>query len=125
MAFVQTGVVDLCKSLGISSPLYPTEHCVTLYHKTEKDYRHVEPMNGSIMIQQSYTSDAGHTGFVVQAGEFDHFRTVEGNTNADGGSEGDGVYKKIRNMRGTSTKRVLGFIDVPRMIIDQARKEGI
>lgn len=39
-----------------------------------------------------------HTGFVVSI-KSDWVLTIEGNTNVEGGREGDGVYKKRRHLR--------------------------
>ena len=50
-------------------------------------------------------SDLNHTGVVIG---FDatYITTIEGNTNDDGGREGDGVYRKVRRRRDSN---VVGY----------------
>lgn len=43
-------------------------------------------------------ADLNHTGFVIDF-DADTITTVEGNTNATGSREGDGVYRKVRQRR--------------------------
>ncbi len=50
-------------------------------------------------------SDLNHTGVVVGFDDT-YITTVEGNTNDDGGREGDGVYRKVRRRRDSN---VVGY----------------
>lgn len=50
-------------------------------------------------------SDLNHTGIVIDY-DADTITTIEGNTNDDGGREGDGVYRKVRQRRSTN---VIGY----------------
>lgn len=52
-----------------------------------------------------YPHDLNHTGIVVAYDEVT-ISTVEGNTNDDGSREGDGVYRRVRDRRGTN---VVGY----------------
>ena len=117
LAFMQWVALQFCKTVGVKVPLYPTEHCQTLYNNTPEKYRRSKPAPGYLFIQKSYTSQAGHTGICTTDGSI-KFGTIEGNTDASGGSEGDGVYETSRLMTGTATKFVRGFIDLPMMIQD-------
>ena len=124
LAFCQAAAHDVCQSLGCKNPLYPTEGCAELWDKHPTDRLSVA-LPGTIMIQKEYTSWHGHAGIVTASSNYDFFDTIEGNTNETGGREGDGVYRKKRTMKGTSTRACLGFIDLPQLIVNQMRKEGI
>jgi len=66
-----------------------------------------EPEPGDVFVLVDGSSIAHHMGFVVEVhpGDVD---TIEGNTNAGGSPDGDGVYHRVRR-RGTSMK----FIRLP------------
>lgn len=53
---------------------------------------------GDIFLLQKTANDWVHTGLIT-AVHGDLFETVEGNTNTDGSSNGNGVYKRVRNFR--------------------------
>jgi peptidoglycan hydrolase-like protein with peptidoglycan-binding domain len=53
---------------------------------------------GDIFLQQQTTHDWIHTGIIIGI-HTDTFDTIEGNTNTDGSSNGNGVYKRVRNFR--------------------------
>lgn len=53
---------------------------------------------GDIFLVQKSSSDWIHTG-IVTAVNNDVFETIEGNTNNDGSSNGNGVYARTRNFR--------------------------
>lgn len=53
---------------------------------------------GDIFLLPKSKLDWYHTGLVVGVGS-ETFETVEGNTNNDGSSNGNGVYRRIRNFR--------------------------
>ena len=54
----------------------------------------------------------GHIGFVREVGN-GWFKTLEGNTNADGSRDGDGFYEKVRYISYLKEKHDrFGFIDV-------------
>lgn len=59
---------------------------------------------GDIFLIQKSTYDWIHTGIITRVGT-DTFETIEGNTNREGSSNGDRVYRRIRNFR-------MGRIDV-------------
>lgn len=65
-----------------------------------KDPSLVKP--GDIFLLPKSNYDWYHTGLVVAVGD-GFFETIEGNTNTDGSSNGNGVYKRTRNF---STKLV-------------------
>lgn len=53
---------------------------------------------GDIFLVQKSTNDWTHTGLITAVHE-DVFETIEGNTNNDGSSNGNGVYARTRNFR--------------------------
>lgn len=74
------------------------------------------PKAGSIAIWQDYENNigirSGHAG-IVEKYSSTNFNTIEGNTNNAGGSNGDGVYKKIRTYNFNSgNRRLRGFINI-------------
>lgn len=117
MSFMQWVSLQVCTSLGITNPLHPSEHCATVWDNTQAKYRLAKPKRGAVFIQKSRTSDDGHTGLCLD-GNTPMFKTIEGNTNAAGSRDGDGVYENERYTTGTPTRTVLGYIDLPRMIYD-------
>jgi hypothetical protein len=61
--------------------------------------------NAKLALKGSWSK--GHTGIVILPSE-KNFKTVEGNTNAAGSREGDGVYEKIQSW---TDGRTVGFFD--------------
>jgi hypothetical protein len=53
---------------------------------------------GDIFLLQQTTFDWVHTGLIT-AVHGDVFETIEGNTNNDGSSNGNGVYRRVRNFQ--------------------------
>lgn len=53
---------------------------------------------GDVFLLQKTLNDWVHTGLIT-AVNGDLFETIEGNTNTDGSSNGNGVYKRVRNFR--------------------------
>lgn len=74
------------------------------------------PRPGALVVWQKYINDApqwqGHIGIFIEfiGGKM---ITIEGNTNDIGSREGDGVYKKKRDLNYTNSNglRLLGFIN--------------
>lgn len=127
MAFVQFCVLQVAKQLDLSEEnlrktFYPTEHCLTLWNKTQAKYKSQLCSTGMIAIWQHGDTTSGHTGFTIDkpfyeaSGEY--FKTIEGNTNKAGSREGDGVYNKTRSLKSSETFKLRGFIDLPSMIFD-------
>jgi hypothetical protein len=53
---------------------------------------------GDVFLIRKSKFDWIHTGIVVEVGT-ETFETIEGNTNSDGSSNGNGVYKRVRNFK--------------------------
>lgn len=114
MAFMQYCVskVDFLMNDGTKSPLFKSEHCLTVWNNTPITFKYKVPSVGNIVIWRHGTSSNGHTGVVKQVLDAQTFITVEGNTNADGSREGDGVYEKKRSILPMGDLNVVGFIKV-------------
>jgi hypothetical protein len=118
MSFIQTGIGYAEIKTGITSPVFASEHCMTVWNKTPKKQRvKIAPLKGAICIWVKGKGPSGHTGMVI---EFGHrkgrMRLVEGNTNSglnkDGSieREGGGVYMTERSTSRDGSMRVVGFL---------------
>ena len=95
------------------SPLSMTEHCLTLWRKSEAQ-RAPAPEPGCLVLWRHGESDQGHAGVVVEVDiETGTFWSVEGNTSQGPQveREGDGVRLRQRGMAGLGKMKVLGFLD--------------
>lgn len=95
---------------------FPTEHCMTLWAKTDDKYKTQIPQEGSIVvwshIKNGKPTGTGHCGIVTKAAPSQRFETIEGNTGDGSGinRDGDGVFARTRTLTGTEDFMVLGFI---------------
>ena len=122
MAFVQYCIeqVDQCMDAILSETLpksgvEKSEHCLTTYWHTPKEYKKKVPKPGRIAIWRHGKSANGHAGIVVQLEKSEPYMwTVEGNTGPARGTierEGDGVYLKRRHIKGSGNMTIVGFIE--------------
>jgi hypothetical protein len=110
MAFVQSMIAYAEQKTGISSPVFSSEHCMTVWRKTPADSRvKIRPLPGAIIIWQKETSDSGHTGIVLEILENDRMSSIEGNTGKNF-RDGDGIYQKTRSMVKDGLMKVVGFL---------------
>lgn len=122
LAFVQFCVKAAGKEYerrhgGVNKPdvFYQTEHCMTLWSKTDPRARLNDPIPGCLVIWQ-YWKDGrptpqGHVGIVVSV--FDqNIETVEGNTSGATSieREGDVVARKFRRRFPSGSMRVKGYL---------------
>lgn len=112
MAFVQYCIKQVEAAQGTKSSIFRTEHCLTCWQKSPTSIRLSNPEIGSVVIWQHGTSTSGHTGFFKGFDKDGNMLTIEGNTNSEGSSEGDGVYAKVRNRKADGTLNVVGFLKV-------------
>ncbi|HEX8489299.1 MAG TPA: GH25 family lysozyme [Propionibacteriaceae bacterium] len=100
-----TFVSWLALKSGIAA-LYPrTASCDVAGSWFKKAGRWSEYPAVGAQVFYGYPHDLNHTGIVVSF-DADSITTIEGNTNDDGGREGDGVYLRKRLRRG---KNVIGY----------------
>lgn len=116
MALVQSCIAYAEEKTGILSPVKATEHVMTCWRDTPKEYRvRFFPLPGAIVIWNHIGSDRGHTGILLETEAMD-FLTVEGNTSAGIDTrdevvrEGDGVYKVRRKFGKIGNMQLMGFI---------------
>ena len=118
MSTVQTCIAYAELMCGVKSPIFESEHCLTVWQKTPKSSRvKTLPKRGAIAVWNYPPSANGHTGFVE---EYEHkpgkMMTIEGNTTSglstDGTIErdGGGVYQSERSTKGTLKMKLLGFL---------------
>lgn len=114
MCFVQFCVKQIEKKYTFKSPLFKSEHCLTVWNKTPKEFRLAEPASGCVVIWQFGSGTSGHAGIVTKVLK-DKIETIEGNTSgpsSDVVREGDEVAVKTRSKTGTKAMKVIGFIKV-------------
>jgi hypothetical protein len=117
MSFVQTCIAYAELKTGKKSPLFASEHCMTVWNKTPKLARvKIFPLTGAVIIWQHGKGPAGHTGVFLESHKTGQMLTVEGNTESglrsDGSLErdGGGVYKCSRSMKANGSMKVVGFL---------------
>lgn len=114
MCFVQFCIKQIEKKYAIKSNIFKSEHCLTVWNKTPKEFRLTEPEVGCLVIWQFGNSDNGHCGIVRNVLK-DKIETVEGNTSGNSKEvirEGDEVAIKLRSKVGSKTMKVIGFLKV-------------
>lgn len=116
MAFVQSCLAYVEWKLNVVSPIYSSEHCLTVWRNTSSLQRvQRQPLPGAIAIWKHDGSDSGHCGIVLGAGEGAFF-AIEANTT--GGQdpagkvvrEGGGIYLTKRSLSGAGAMKLLGFL---------------
>lgn len=117
MGFVQTCLAYVEFRTGLNSPIYPSEHCLSVWNKTPETQRvKVLPLPGAIAIWQHGNTTSGHTGIVTGGIDGKMFHAIEGNTeggldpNGEVIREGGGIYMTKRNIGGTGNMKVVGFL---------------
>lgn len=109
MAFIQSMIAYVEKKLGVISPLFSSEHCLTTWSKSPKIQRVKNlPAFAAVIIWQHGSSQSGHTGIMTEW-KGKKMETVEGNTGKNF-REGDGVYMKERSVTKDGSMKVVGFL---------------
>ena len=113
MAFVQFCLQQVEASQQTRTNMFSSEHCLTVWNKTDIGMRRTTPQPGFVAIWQHGDTTNGHTGIVTEVLENGQFATIEGNTGDGAGvvRDGDGVYRRTRNLAGAGAMKVVGFID--------------
>lgn len=111
MAGVQTWIAYVEQKLGIKSPIYASEHCMTVWRNTPTKQRvKTSPLLAAIIIWNREGSDRGHTGIIIESKYRQSFSAIEANTDGDGSREGDGIYVKSRSWYRNGSLKVMGFL---------------
>jgi len=111
-AFVCTVLQKVAEQSGLDHIQF-SEHCLTLWNRN-KLYQRKEASPGRIIIwKRTDDSGRGHAGIVETSPDRKgNFLTVEGNVNPSGlDSDGDGVYRVKRNLKGFPRFSIVGFLD--------------
>jgi hypothetical protein len=97
----------------IKLAIYPSEHCLTVWNKTDPRCRIKSPTPGCVIIWRHGQTTNGHTGIFVEMLPNGKMKTIEGNTGDGKGvvRDGDGVYFRERSLTGEGDMKVVGFID--------------
>lgn len=111
MAFVQWAIKLVEVQMNVSSPIFSSEHCRTVWNNSPA-LRVDKPFPGCVVIWQHGNTTNGHTGVVTSVTDT-NISTVEGNTSTGKGVDrnGDGVYARIRTKTGSGEMKVIGFLD--------------
>lgn len=111
MAFVQYCLQEsrklteaiFLRSMSTPNKIFSSEHCLTVWNKTDKFQRLEQPIVGSLIIWQKYRLDvpttSGHVGIVSRVLDSGTISTIEGNTSGDDPDivrDGAGVYETTR-----------------------------
>lgn len=116
MALVQSGLAFAEILTGLTSPIFASEHCLTVWNETPKAQRvKIIPGIGAICIWRHGNTTAGHTGVTISPVERNEVELVEGNTEAGliGGKierEGGGIYHTQRSIIRNGNMRVVGYL---------------
>jgi hypothetical protein len=98
-AFVYFCINEICKKKNIKNYYIKTGYCPDFarWGKANKVYSY-EPERGDIfLLTDSHPTDPWfHTGFVLEKTSSASIKTIEGNTNDGGSSNGDGIYIRTR-----------------------------
>lgn len=114
MAFAQFCIIEVENRYSIKSPVYKSEHCLTVWNQTSSLMRLPKPEVGCLVIWRHGKTSAGHVGIVETLNSDGTLGTIEGNTGAGAGvvREGDGVYRRTRSVTGSGDMNVVGFLRV-------------
>jgi len=115
---------SFAKSCALESAETPTErkviqqvltpHSLTSLANAKKAGLYsATPTPNSIAIFQKGNSTSGHSAVVESVNQDGTINTIEGNTGAGGGREGDGVYRKTRNPKNQNKQglHIVGYIN--------------
>ena len=117
--FVIKTVDETMRALDLdvqATALALSEHVMTLWNKAPDAAKSQTPEAGSLVCWQMYkngkATGSGHIGVVVRVIDAKQIETVEGNTNDGKGVERDGVgvYKRIRDVAGAGSMKIVGFL---------------
>lgn len=107
------------RSFDIKPTVFSSEHCITIWNKTDKFQRLEKPIPGCLIIWQKYYLDKltmnGHIGIVSKVLDDGTIKVIEGNTSGDCSEvvrDGSGVYETTRFWHQRyGDMRFLGFIN--------------
>lgn len=112
VCFAQWCFRKAAQEFGVLSPLPRTAGVHRLWRESSLRYRSAVPEPGALFLVD-HGHGVGHVGFVehVDVGTPGLIVEISGNTAPDGGREGDGVYRRHRELTAVN----LGYLDFSRM----------
>jgi hypothetical protein len=113
MALVQTCIANAERVTGIESPVYVSELCYSVWHKTPKKQRvKYHPLYGAIAIWNDKGTTRGHTE-MVRSADNKNFQAIGGNTSGSTGTvnrDGNACVYTVRPMKTIGKRQLLGFL---------------
>lgn len=114
MSFAQTCIAYVEVTTGLESPIFPSEHVLTVWNKTPKTQRYASGFPGYLAMYQRIGTTQGHVA-VTELHAASALDAVEGNTTfrAPGGPvvrDGGGVEKTRRYPHSDAAMPLLGFL---------------
>jgi len=117
MSLVQTCIAWAELRSGKPSPIFASEHCMTVWNSTPAAQRVVSiPAPGAIIIWRHGAGPSGHTGATISDVRNRIFSAVEGNTESGLGTagiverDGGGCYETRRSLDGAGKMKIVGFL---------------
>lgn len=112
MAYAQTCIAYVEKKLGVQSPIFASEHCMTTWRNTPKKYRVKKiPAPMAMIIWKNGSTDSGHVAYMLDfQGNSKNQLTNEGNTGGNSMRDGDGVYIKQRSKVKNGSLVIQGYL---------------
>lgn len=115
MAYAQFTFNQACRSAGVKpTALHKGASVRTVFRQTRLKGKRLPSKfageRGQMMCFMKPRTAFGHVAIVTQRLSDGKLRTIEGNTGPDGGRDGDGVYRKVRPIRGYPGLRTEGFL---------------
>ena len=116
---VQHVVQSVCLKLNLKNPLPQGGSTQRVWSKIPIAYKKDLPSRGDLIFWQSRSDKTrGHVGIVASTKDA-NIVCIEFNTDGYGSRDGDGVWSKERKLSGTVSLKVLGFVDVAKMIVEK------
>ncbi len=118
-AAVYTWIDDAAKALNVSNPYLRSAYCPDIGDWARR--RHIlksQPQAGDVFLQM-HSNGFHHTGFVIEASN-GSFRTLEGNTNSDGGREGYEVASHLRTIESR-----FSFVRWSDLVLDELKQTRV
>lgn len=113
-AFVHHDAKLTCKAMNVSTKLQKSASARMTFRLSKnlgiRASQDVAGQEGQIICFQKPNSMYGHIGIVTKRLQGNFVETIEGNTNSAGSRDGDGVYRKVRPIKGYNSLRVEGYL---------------
>lgn len=113
-------IARVCAAYGIDYPktIYRGYNPLNFYEDSNHKYELSRPIPGSLFIQIARDHGLyGFVGIVLSEPKNGVFSTVESTLS------GNSIYRFDRSLNGTTTKRILGYVDVSSAIVDAIKQE--